>query len=84
MMVVSFKSTMTDILSGAGPSYPFEAPEFTPLFQRVRVAQSLIFCFVDSCFSFYVGILFSVLRLTASICRIFDGLVFLMFYNMLN
>jgi hypothetical protein len=64
MMVVSFKSTMTDVLSGARPSYPFEAPEFTPLFQRVRVAQSLIFCFVDSCLSFYVGILFSVLRLT--------------------
>ena len=84
MMVVSFKSTMTDVLSGAGPSYPFEAPEFTPLFQRVRVAQSLIFCFVDSCFSFYVGILFSVLRLTLLYVEFSTVWFFLMFYNMLN
>jgi hypothetical protein len=39
-------------ISGAGTIHPSEAPEFTPVFRRVRVAQSLVFC-VMFCPSFF-------------------------------
>jgi len=37
-----------------GTAYPSGAPEFTPGFSGVRVAQSLVLCvcFVDRCLSF--------------------------------
>ena len=40
--------------SGAGTAYPFEAPDFTPVFSGVRVTRSLVLCvcFVDRCLSF--------------------------------
>ena len=45
---VSNKSTSNtaDAISGAGTVYTSGAPEFTPVFSGVRVAQSLIFCVV--------------------------------------
>ena len=45
---------MMDAASGAGTVYPPRAPEFTPGFLGVCVAQYLVFCelFCRSCFVF--------------------------------
>jgi len=50
---------MTHATCGAGSAYPSGAPEFTPGFSGVRLAQPLVFC-VRFCRSL------SVLRFTAS------------------
>jgi len=44
----------TDATSGALTANPAGAPEFTPVFSRVRITQSLVWCvcFIDSCLSF--------------------------------
>ena len=36
--------------SGAGTTYPFGAPEFTPVFSGVRVTRSLVLCVCRSLF----------------------------------
>ena len=57
----------TGVASGAGTAYPSGAPEFTPIFNGVRVTQSLVLyvCFVDRCLSFciffFLAIVLSVL-----------------------
>ena len=49
-------SDMTDITSGAGTSNPFLTHEFTPIFRRARIAQSLVFCVV-LCRSLFLSLL---------------------------
>jgi hypothetical protein len=53
----------TDATSGALTASPAGAPEFTPVFSRVRVTQSLVWCvcFIDSCLSFCAFLLAIVL-----------------------
>jgi len=45
---------MTGYTSGAGTAYPLGAPEFTPVYNGVRVTRSLVLyvCFVDCYLSF--------------------------------
>jgi len=47
------KSNTTGVTSGAGTAYLSGAPEFTPGFSGVRVAQSLVFCVVYCRHFFY-------------------------------
>ena len=53
IMIKAYINT-TGATSGAGTAYPFEAPDFTPVFSGVRVTRSLVLCvcFVDRCLSF--------------------------------
>ena len=44
---------MIGATSGAGTAYPSEALMFTCIFSGVCVDRSLVFCFVDRCFSFF-------------------------------
>ena len=53
MMFVSFNSNMVGVTCGAGTADYSRAPEFTPVYSGVRVARSLVFCFVDRCLSFW-------------------------------
>jgi hypothetical protein len=52
-MFVSFNSNMVGVTCGAGTADYSRAPEFTPVYSGVRVARSLVFCFVDRCLSFW-------------------------------
>ena len=46
-MISSFTvSFFMEYASGAGTAYPSGAPEFSPVFNAVRFAQSLVFCAV--------------------------------------
>ena len=44
LMFMSFYRKMMGVTSGAGANNPSEAHEFTPVFNGVLVAQSLVFC----------------------------------------
>ena len=48
-----FHSNMVGVTCGAGTADYSRAPEFTPVHSGVRVARSLVFCFVDRCLSFW-------------------------------
>ena len=56
---VCIKSKTTGATSGEGIAYPFESPEFTPVFGEVCVDQSfvfyVVFCiyFIDCLFFFW-------------------------------
>ena len=68
------------VTSGAGIDYPSGEPEFTPVFNAVRVTRSLVFCVVF-CRSLFV---FNAVRVTRSLvfCVVFcrSLFVFLSFF----
>jgi hypothetical protein len=61
------KCNTTDVKCGIGTAYPSGAPEFTPGFNGVRVARSLVFCLMFCRLLFVLlATVLSVLRFTAS------------------
>jgi hypothetical protein len=70
MKFVSFNSNTTGVTCGEGTANPFGAPVFIPVFSRVRVAGSLVFCvvfcrslFVYSFVLFLLACLFTLITL---------------------
>jgi len=52
VIVVSFNSNTTGVTCGAGTINPSEAPEFSPVFSKLRIVRSFCVMFVHLCLSF--------------------------------
>jgi len=73
---VYYKSNITGATSGAGIAYRSEAHEFTPVFSKAYVAQSLILCIVF-CISLFGFFSFFVLIACLSVYGVWSLLCFL-------